>query len=50
MSVVDSFGKDARSINRTLDNIKNPDDDDDPDPDSTDPMSAYGQIEKRKVS
>ena len=47
MSVVDSFGKDARSINRTLDNIKNPDDDDDPDPE---PMSTYGQVEKRKVS
>ena len=47
MSVVDSFGKDARSINRTLDNIKNPDDDDDPDPE---PTGAYGQVEKRKVS
>ena len=50
MSVVDSFGKDARSINRSLDVIKNPDDDEDPDPDSPAPMSAYGQIDKRKVS
>ena len=25
MSVVDSFGKDARSITRTLENIKDPD-------------------------
>jgi len=50
MSVVDGFGKDARSINRSLDAIKNPDDDDDPDPDSPTPMGAYGQIDKRKVS
>jgi len=50
MSVVDSFGKDARSINRSLDVIKNPDDDEDPDPDSPAPMSTYGQIDKRKVS
>ena len=49
MSVVDGFGKDARSINRSLDAIKNPDDDD-PDPDSPTPMSAYGQVDKRKVS
>ena len=50
MSVVDSFGKDARSINRSLEAIKNQDDDDDPDPDNPEPMSAYGQIDKRKVS
>ena len=50
MSVVDSFGKDARSINRSLDVIKNPDDDEDPDPDTPAPMSGYGQIDKRKVS
>jgi len=49
MSVVDGFGKDARSINRSLDAIKNQDDDD-PDPDSPTPMSAYGQTDKRKVS
>jgi len=49
MSVVDGFGKDARSINRSLDAIKNPEDDD-PDPDSPTPMSAYGQVDKRKVS
>jgi len=47
MSVVDSFGKDARSINRSLDAIKNPDDDD---PDPPTPMTAYGQVDKRKVS
>jgi len=50
MSVVDSFGKDARSINRSLDSIKNSDDNEDPDPDSPTPMSAYGQVDKRKVS
>ena len=50
MSVVDSFGKDARSINRSLEAIKNQDDDDDPDPDNPEPMSDYGQIDKRKVS
>ena len=50
MSVVDSFGKDARSINRSLDVIKNPDDDEDPDSDTPAPMSAYGQTDKRKVS
>ena len=50
MSVVDSFGKDARSINRSLDAIKNPEDDDNPDPDSPTPMSVYGQVDKRKVS
>ena len=49
MTVVDSFGKDARSINRSLESIKNQDDDD-PDPDSPTPMSAYGQVDKRKVS
>ena len=50
MSVVDSFGKDARSINRSLDVIKNPDEVEDSDPDSPAPISAYGQIDKRKVS
>ena len=50
MSVVDSFGKDARSINRSLDSIKNSDDNEDPNPDSPTPMSAYGQVDKRKVS
>ena len=50
MSVVDSFGKDARSIKRDIESIKNPDDDNDPDPDSPTPMSAYGQVEKRKIS
>ena len=50
MSVVDSFGKDARAINRSIDSIKNPNDDDDPDPDTSSPISSYGQVEKRKVS
>jgi len=50
MSVVDGFGKDARSINRSLDSMKNPEDDDDPDPNSPTPMSSYGQVDKRKVS
>ena len=50
MSVVDSFGKDARAINRSIDSIKNPNDDDDPDPNTPSPISGYGQVEKRKVS
>ena len=50
MTVVDGFGRDARSINRSLDAIKNPNDDEDPNPDSPTPMSTYGQTEKRKVS
>ena len=50
MSVDDSFGKDARAINRSIDSIKNPNDDDDPDPDTPSPISSYGQVEKRKVS
>jgi len=50
MSVVDSFGKDARAINRSIDSIKNPNDDDDPDPSSPSPTSGYVQDEKRKVS
>jgi len=49
MSVVDSFGKDARAINRSIDSIKNPNDDD-PDPDTPSPISSYEQVEKRKVS
>jgi len=48
MKVVDSFGVDARSINRSLDVIKNPNDEDDPD--SPSQISNYGQVEKRKVS
>ncbi len=50
MEIKDGFGKDARSINRSLEAIKNQDDDDDPDPDNSEPMSAYGQVDKRKVS
>ena len=50
MSVVDSFGKDARSIYRSLENIKNKDEDDDPDPDTPSPVSAYAQVDKRKIS
>jgi len=51
MRVVDSFGTDARTINRTLENIKNVDDTpplDDPNPSS--PMSAVGTVDRRKVS
>ena len=51
MRVVDSFGTDARTINRTLENINNIDDTsplDDPDPSS--PMSAVGTVDRRKVS
>ena len=50
MSVVDSFGKDARAINRSIDSIKNPNEDDDPDPDSPSSVSNYEQVDKRKVS
>ena len=47
MKATDGFGRDARSIMRTLENIKNPsdDDDDDPKPPKT-PLSSYGQAEE----
>ena len=47
MKATDSFGRDARSIMRTLENIKNPsdNDDDDPKPPKT-PLSSYGQVEE----
>ncbi|MDC0437591.1 DNA recombination protein RmuC [Pelagibacteraceae bacterium] len=48
MKATDGFGRDARSIMRTLENIKNPsddDDDDDPKPPKT-PLSSYGQVEE----
>ena len=48
MTVVDSFGKDARAISRSIEVIKNPTDDDDPD--SPTPISTAKQTEKRKVS
>ena len=49
MKVTDEFGRDARSILRTLENIKNSDsDDDNPDPDSPTPVSAYGQVSEGK--
>jgi len=50
MKVIDDFGRDARSISRTLENIKNSDTnpDDDDDPDSTTPASAYGQVSEGK--
>ena len=48
MSVVDSFGKDARAINRSIEVIKNPSDDDDTDSPTT--ISTAKQTEKRKVS
>ena len=50
MKVIDDFGRDARSISRTLENIKNSDSnpDDDDDPDSPTPASAYGQVSEGK--
>jgi len=47
MKATDGFGRDARSIMRTLENIKNPSDDgdDDPKPPKT-PLSSYGQVEE----
>jgi len=55
MRVVDSFGTDARTISRTLENIKNIDDvpplfDDNDDSNPSSPMSTVGTIDKRKVS
>jgi len=49
MKVTDDFGRDARSITRTLENIKNSDSDsDDDDPDSPTSASAYGQVSEGK--
>jgi len=50
MKVIDDFGRDARSISRTLENIKNSDSspDDDDDPDSPTPASEYGQVSEGK--
>ena len=50
MKVIDDFGRDARSISITLENIKNSDSnpDDDDDPDSPTPASAYGQVSEGK--
>tara|TARA_Y100000590_G_scaffold24665_1_gene28069 strand:- start:391 stop:1452 length:1062 start_codon:yes stop_codon:yes gene_type:complete len=50
MKVTDDFGRDARSITRTLENIKNSDSnsDDDDDPDSPTPISTYGQVSEGK--
>ena len=48
MKATDDFGRDARSILRSLENIKNSDPDDDDDPDSPSPMSAYGQVSEGK--
>ena len=50
MKVIDDFGRDARSISRTLENIKSSDSnsDDDDDPDSPTPASAYGQVSEGK--
>ena len=45
----DDFGRDARSITRTLENIKNfSSSDDDDDPDSPTPASGYGQVSEGK--
>ena len=48
MKVTDDFGRDARSIMRTLENIKNSDSGSDDDPDSPTPASAYGQVSEGK--
>ncbi len=49
MKVTDDFGRDARSITRTLENIKNSDTgSDDDDPDSPTPASVYGQVSEGK--
>ena len=50
MKVIDDFGRDARSISRALENIKNSDSnpDDDDDPDSPTPTSAYGEVSEGK--
>ncbi len=50
MKVTDDFGRDARSITRTLENIKNSDSssNDDDDPDSPTPVSNYEQVSKGK--
>ena len=53
IKVTEDFGRDARSIKNVLESIKNRDDNDnndDDDPDPKAPMSAYGEVEKRKVS
>jgi DNA recombination protein RmuC len=48
MKATDDFGRDARSITRTLENIKNSDSSSDDDPDSPTPESAYGQVSEGK--
>ena len=48
MKVTDDFGRDARSITRTLENIKNSDSSSDDDPDSPTPASAYEQVSEGK--
>ena len=50
MKATDDFGRDARSITRTLENIKNSDSssNDDDDPDSPTPSSGYGQVAEGK--
>jgi hypothetical protein len=50
MKATDLFGRDGRSIMRTLENIKNPnsndnDNDDDPKSPKT-PLSSYGQVQE----
>ena len=49
MKVTDDFGRDARHITRTLENIKNSSNsNDDDDPDSPTPASTYGQVSEGK--
>ena len=51
MRVVDSFGTDARTINRTLENIKNVDDTAPlKDPDLSSQASSVSSVDRRKVS
>ena len=46
MKATDLFGRDGRSIMRTLENIKDPNSNDDKDPNPPkSPISSYGQAE-----
>ena len=48
MKVTDDFGRDAKFITRTLENIKNFDSNSDDDLDSPTTASAYGQVSEGK--
>ena len=50
MKATDLFGRDGRSIMRTLENIKNPnnnDNDNDDTKSQKNPLSGYGQVEEK---